>query len=73
MAMIARPFQFKDAVPYRPAPQTRPRRGFWRALYDAIVLAHQRDTQREIDRFVARRGKLTDSMEREIFERFTGL
>jgi hypothetical protein len=34
------------------------------------MLAHERDAQREIERFVARRGKLTDSMEREIAERY---
>jgi hypothetical protein len=70
MAFIVTPAHFRDAVPYEPVPQVKPRRrSLWRWLYDAVMLAHQRDAQREIERFVARRGKLTDSMEREIAER----
>ncbi|HEY7998963.1 MAG TPA: hypothetical protein VIE87_09100 [Pseudolabrys sp.] len=71
MAFVARPAHFRDAVPYEPTPQAKPpRRSLWRRLYDAVMLAHERDAQREIERFVARRGKLTDSMEREIAERY---
>ena len=83
MAYVAHPREFQSAVPFKyPAQQvaspqaaTKPsirRRGFWRRLYDAVMLAHQRDAEREIARYVARSGKLTDSMEREIAERFFG-
>ncbi|MGI8527226.1 MAG: hypothetical protein ACR2K5_13830 [Pseudolabrys sp.] len=58
------------------AAKTPRRRGFLRdllrALLDAVMLANQRQAQRDIDRFVARRGKLTDSLEREIGERVMG-
>ncbi len=71
MAFVARSGHFRDAVPYEPAPQAQPhRRSLWRRFYDAVMLAHQHQAQREIERFVARRGKLTDSMEREIAERY---
>jgi hypothetical protein len=74
MAYVARPHEFQVAAPYRQAaPQaSAPRRGIWRRLYDAVMLAHQRDVEREIGRYMNRHGKLTDSMEREITERFFG-
>jgi hypothetical protein len=75
MAYLAHPNEFRSAVPYKyPAAQARtPRRGFRRRVYDAIMLSHQRDVEREISRYVARSGgRLTDSMEREISERFFG-
>ena len=77
MAYVAHPNEFRTAVPYKyptspvvPLPATR--RGFWRRLYNAIMLAHQRDAERDIARYVARHGKFTDSLEREIGERFFG-
>jgi len=74
MAYVAHPREFHLATPYRPAEasSSTPRRGFWRRVYDAIMLAHQRDVEREIGRYFARHGKLTDSMEREVAERFFG-
>jgi hypothetical protein len=39
-------------------------------LIDAITRSRQNEAQREVEAYVARRGKLTDSMEREIAERF---
>jgi hypothetical protein len=83
MAYVAHPREFQSAVPFkypaqqvasRPGPtkSSTPRRGFWRRLYDAIMEAHQRDVEREIGRYFARHGKMTDSMEREISERFFG-
>jgi hypothetical protein len=74
MAYVAHPREFQTAVPYKysASPATPRRRGFWRRLYDAIMLAHQRDVEREIARYMARSGRLTDSMEREISERFFG-
>ena len=69
MTYAARPADFHTATPCRPAKRQAARRGFWRALIDAVLTAHQRDAQREIDRLVARSGgKLTDSLEREIGE-----
>lgn len=75
MAYVAHPSEFRTAAPYKyPArPASVARRGFWRRLYDAVMLAHQRDVEREISRYVGRSGgRLTDSMEREIAERFFG-
>jgi len=74
MAYVAHPNEFRSAVPYQypAAPARAPWRGFWRRVYDAIMLAHQRDVEREISRYIARSGRLTDSMEREISERFFG-
>lgn len=77
MAYVAHPSEFNSAVPYsypkRGTPVSGPRRGFWRRLRDAVMLAHQRDFEREIARYVGRSGgRLTDSMEREIAERFFG-
>ena len=72
MAYVAHHEDFPAAASYRPLPLSqpaRPRRGFWRTLYDAIMQAHQRDAQRTVEEFVARRGKLTDSIEREIADR----
>src|SRR5690349_2219430 len=77
MAYVAHPTEFRTAVPYKysppaAAPLAAPRLGFWRRLYRAIMEAHQRDVEREIARYFARHGKMTDSMEREIAERFFG-
>jgi hypothetical protein len=73
MAYVARPSDFHAAQPLpavRPAPR---RRGVWRALVraliEAVTASHRRQAQREIDRFVARRGRFTDGIEREIGER----
>lgn len=73
MAYVTHTAAFHAAMPCRPAPNPLPRRrGFWRTIFDAVMLAHQRDTQREIARYMAGRRKLTDSMEREIAERLMG-
>lgn len=70
MACIAHTAAFHAATPCPPAAHPLPRRrGFWRTVFDAVMLAHQRDTQREIARYMAGRRKLTDSMERELAER----
>jgi hypothetical protein len=74
MAYVARPSAFHGATRW-PAPaaiSSQPaakRRSFWRAVFDAVFDANERNAQREVERFVARRGKLTDSMERDIAER----
>jgi hypothetical protein len=80
MAYVARHSDFSSAQPVQSGlrPTTRPaakppaRPAFWRRLLDAVALSHQREAQREVDAFMARRGKLTDSVEREIANRFTG-
>lgn len=73
MAYVARPADFHGATPVVPTRQAPARRrGFWRALADAITSSHQREAEREVAAYVARRGKLTDSMEREIADRLIG-
>jgi hypothetical protein len=73
MAYLARPADFHGATPYRPAPSPARRRGFWRAFWramvDAVALSHRREAEREVARYMARRGKLTDSIERELADR----
>jgi hypothetical protein len=41
-------------------------------LYNAIVESQQRRAEREIARFLATRGPLTDEVEREIMRRLSG-
>lgn len=70
MAYVARPSDFHgNAVPYAPVASEAAlvRRGLLRRIYDALMQANQRQAQRDIERFVSRRGRrLTDSVEREI-------
>ncbi len=48
-----------------------PRRGFFRRLFDAMLLSQQRRADIEIARFLHNRGgKLNDDAEREIERRF---
>jgi hypothetical protein len=75
MAYVARPSDFRGAMPVaRPAaaPRPAPRRRFWLRMLDAILDSRQREAEREVAAYVARRGKLTDSMEREIADRLIG-
>jgi hypothetical protein len=48
------------------------RKPFWARVYAAIVEAQQRRAEREIGRFLASRGPLTDEVEREIMRRLSG-
>ena len=41
-------------------------------IYDAIVESQQRRAEREIGRYLANRGPLTDEIEREIMRRLSG-
>ena len=41
-----------------------------RGLLDRLFDTQRRDTEQDVAQYVARRGKLTDSMEREIADRF---
>ena len=77
MAYVARPSDFHGAQPYTAAPAApavsplpAPRRRFWLRLIDRVLDARQRDAEQEVAQYLARRGKLTDSMEREIADRF---
>ena len=74
MAYVARPSDFHAAVPFKAAravvPERPSRRGFWLRLLDRLLEARQRDAEQEIAQYLARRGKLTDSMEREIADRY---
>jgi hypothetical protein len=77
MAYRANPAAFGGVTPVRPAQRqqtARPwrLRDLWRGLVDAVMTAHQKDAQREIDRLVARRGKMSDGLEREIEQRMMG-
>jgi hypothetical protein len=71
MAYVARPSDFHGAVPLKAAPERPSRRGFWRRMFERLLDARQRDAEQDVARYLARRGKLTDSMEREIADRFT--
>jgi hypothetical protein len=72
MAYVARPSDFHGAAPLEaaPTPLPTPRRRFWTRLLDRLIEARQNDAEQEVAQYLARRGKLTDSMEREIAERF---
>jgi hypothetical protein len=55
------------------AADTKPaRRPFLARLLDAIVATQQRRAEREIGRYLATRGPLTDDVEREIMRRLSG-
>ena len=51
-------------------PTTRPERSLFRRWLDAYMAAQQRRADREIARYIAASGGLTDSVEREIERRF---
>jgi len=62
-----------DRVPHDlilPDQPSRPRRSLWRRGLDAILTGQQRRADREIARFLATRGRITDDIEREIERRF---
>jgi|SoiMethySBSTD1v2_1073268.scaffolds.fasta_scaffold1510919_1 hypothetical protein len=47
-------------------------KAFWTRLVRAIVNSQQRRAEREIARYLAGRGPLTDQVEREIMRRLSG-
>jgi hypothetical protein len=56
------------ALPRRDAASAKP--GILRRIFDAIGESRQRQTEREVARFIARRGgRITDEVEREIGRR----
>jgi hypothetical protein len=73
MAYVARPSDFHAAVPFK-APAATPERPSRRRLFlrmiDRLLDSRQRDAEHEVAKYMARRGKLTDSMEREIADRY---
>jgi hypothetical protein len=77
MAYVARPSDFHGAAPCQAvtlapvaSPLPAPRRRLWLRLLDRYLDARQQDADEAVAQYVARRGKLTDSMEREIANRF---
>ena len=77
MAYVARPSDFHGArllgeATLAPAATqlSAPRRRLWLRMLDRVLDARQRDAEQEVAQYLARRGKLTDSMEREIADRF---
>jgi len=48
------------------------RKPFWTRALDVLVAAQQRRAEREIARYLATRGPLTDEVEREIMRRLSG-
>ena len=73
MAGVARLSAFPRIESYpTPVPAAPRRRNFWRRMIAAVMDAQQRDAERAIAQYVARRGKLTDEMEREIAYRISG-
>lgn len=77
MAYVARPSDFHGAVPFKAAtlapaavPDRPSRRRLWLRMLDRLLEARQQDAERDVAQYVARRGRLTDSMEREITNRF---
>ncbi|MDO8875987.1 MAG: hypothetical protein Q8M24_19065 [Pseudolabrys sp.] len=71
MSNVANPAAFRRPLVSTPARVSAPaRRTPWRWLYDAVMLARERQTQRDIDRVVSwRDGGFNDAFEREIAER----
>src|SRR5262245_21769378 len=55
------------AFPNQPSQQ---KRSSWRRWLDAVLAAQQRRADRELARYIATRGGITDSTEREIEHRF---
>jgi precorrin-6x reductase len=61
-----------DAVPAETAAAESGRKSLFARLYDTIVMSQQERAEREIARYLANRGPLTDEIEREIMRRLSG-
>jgi precorrin-6x reductase len=60
-------------IPALEAADAKPaRKPFWGRLVAAIAKSQQRRAEREIARYIATRGPLTDEVEREIMRRLSG-
>ena len=62
----------RDAAPAQTADAKPARKPLLARLYDAVVQSQQRRAEREIGRYLANRGPLTDEIEREIMRRLSG-
>ena len=71
-----RDFGVAGELAHRPRGESAPaRRGLLRRVVDAIALSHQRAVERDIARVLGLDypgARLTDEMERHLFERLTG-
>ena len=66
MAYAARTADFHAGLASRPAARV-PRPGFFSRLLDTLIDTRNRQAQRDVEAFLARRGhRLTDSIEREM-------
>src|SRR5215475_12741134 len=78
MAYVARPSDFHSAVPFKgasapaAAPLSPARRRLWLRILDSILESRAREAETTAAQYIARRGKRTDSIEREIGERIMG-
>ena len=61
-----------DALPAEPAAARPARKSLFARLYETIVMSQQVRAEREIARYLANRGPLTDELEREIMRRLSG-
>jgi len=65
-------YTHRDAATIEAADAKPARKPFWTRIMDALVTAQQRRAEREIARYLATRGPLTDEVEREIMRRLSG-
>jgi hypothetical protein len=61
-----------DAVAAETTAAKSPRTSLFARLYDTMVMSQQERAEREIGRYLANRGPLTDEIEREIMRRLSG-
>ena len=71
MAYAARPSDFHRPLTVRRAPQVKSasRPSLLRRLFDAAFISRERQAERDVELYLARAGRLTDSVEREMSER----
>jgi hypothetical protein len=65
------PLTYDSALVGRP-PAKPANHSVFRRFYDALIQARMRQAEREVARYVAMRGKFTDTVEREIERRLAG-
>lgn len=71
MSHVARSYDFHRILAFSPADPAPARKGLLRRLFDALMGARERQSQRDIDRMVSwRDGGFNDRFEQEIAERF---
>ncbi|HEY5378218.1 MAG TPA: hypothetical protein VIJ78_01615 [Pseudolabrys sp.] len=74
MAQVAHCTRIIEAGAFRQTvvAAVRPLRRVLGSIHDALLLANQRQAERDIARFVSTHGKFTDSVEREISNMMLG-